>query len=157
MTRLRPFTAGSVVVLLSAAVAAVCGCGQKGSESVSASSAEPPRPRVTVASPQRATIRRSVTEPGQIEAFNQAKLYAKIPAYVEKYFVDIGDIVTGPRLDEDGKLVQQGQLLAQLFAPELDRQLGQKKALVAQAAADVEQAQAAIKVARANVASAEAS
>ena len=49
-----------------------------------------------------------------------------------------------------------GQLLARLFAPELDRQLGQKKALVAQAEADVQQAQAAIQVAHANVASAEA-
>jgi RND family efflux transporter MFP subunit len=143
-------------MLLSAAWAGITGCGKNGPASPPGSSAEPPRPRVTVARPLRDTIRRSVTEPGQIEAFNQARIYAKIPAYVEKYYVDIGDIVTGPRIDEHGKLLERGQLLAKLFAPELDRQLGQKKALVAQAEADIDQAQAAIKVARANLASAEA-
>jgi RND family efflux transporter MFP subunit len=156
MMRRRWFAAGSVVALLSAALVGAQGCGKRGPASSPDSSAEPPRKRVAVARPQRETIRRTVTEPGQIEAFNQARLFAKIPAYVEKYYVDIGDIVTGPRFDESGATVERGQLLARLFAPELDRQLRQKKALVAQAEADVQQAQAAIKVAHANVASAEA-
>jgi RND family efflux transporter MFP subunit len=99
---------------------------------------------VTAARPERKTIRRAVTHPGQVEAFDRAKMYAKIPAFVEKYLVDIGDVV------------ERGQVLAELSAPELDQELQQKKALVAQAGADVEQAQAAIKVAQADAVSAAA-
>ena len=149
-------TAGSVVLFVAAALVGASGCGKGGSTTSADTSAAAARKRVTVARPEQKTIRRSVTEPGQIEAFNEARLYAKIPAYVEKYLVDIGDIVTGPRFDESGAMVERGQLLAKLSAPELNRQLGQKKALVAQAEADVVQAEAAIKVARANVATAEA-
>ncbi|HEX4145229.1 MAG TPA: efflux RND transporter periplasmic adaptor subunit [Pirellulales bacterium] len=156
MTRRRSNTAGAAVALLFVALMGAPGCGQKGTASRADVSADTPRPRVAVARPVRQSIRRTVTQPGQIEAFNQARLYAKIPAYVEKYHVDIGDVVSGPRFDDNGKLIERGQLLAKLFAPELDRQLGQKKALVAQAEADVEQAQAAIKVAQANVATAQA-
>ncbi|MBI3837927.1 MAG: efflux RND transporter periplasmic adaptor subunit [Planctomycetia bacterium] len=104
--------------------------------------AESSRARVTAAKPERKTISLTVTQPGQIEAFDQAKLYAKIPAYVEEYRADIGD------------RVERGQVLAELSAPELDQELQQKKALVAQAGADVEQAQAAIKVAQADEVSA---
>jgi RND family efflux transporter MFP subunit len=99
---------------------------------------------VTAARPQRKAIRRSITQPGQIEPFDLARLYAKIPAFVEAYRVDIGDHV------------KRGQLLADLSAPELGQELEQKKALVAQANANVEQAQAAIKVAEAEQSSYEA-
>jgi HlyD family secretion protein len=130
------------------------GCGQRSPETKSAAPAEALRPRVTAARPERKTLRRTVTQPAQIEAFDEARLYAKIPAYVEKYLVDIGDSVKGPRFDEQGNLVERGQVLAELSAPELDEELQQKKALVAQAGADVEQAQAAIKVAEAEAVSA---
>ena len=138
-----------------APIFAVTGCGKR-TPAPPAAASEAPRPRVTAAAPQRKTIRRAVTHPGQIEAFDQAKMYAKIPAFVERYLADIGDAVKGPRFDENGNMVERGQLLTELSAPELDRELQQKKALVKQAGADVEQAQAAIKVAQANELSAAA-
>ncbi len=135
------------------------GCSKSGDATTkppAAAPAEAPRPRVTVAKPLRKTIRRKITQPGQIEPFDQARLFAKIPAYVETYRVDIGDTVKGPRFDDSGAMIEPGQLLAELSAPEVDQELQQKKALVAQAGADVEQAQAAIKVAEADAVSAQA-
>ena len=111
---------------------------------------------MTVARPEPKTIRRTITQPGQIEAFDVARLYAKIPSYVEKYLVDIGDVVHGPRPGDDGHAAERGQVLAELSAPELEEELQQKKSLVSQASADVEQAQAAVKVAQAEAVSAEA-
>jgi HlyD family secretion protein len=155
----RPFEIVShfgLAIVIVTAVAATAGCGAKSPATPAAAPAEAPRPRVTVAMPTRKTIRRAVTHPGQVEAFDQARLYAKIPAYVERYLADIGDPVKGPRVDENGNMIERGQLLAELSAPELDRELEQKKALVVQAGADVEQAQAAIKVAQADEVSAAA-
>jgi HlyD family secretion protein len=130
------------IALALAPVAAMAGCGEKSPATSAVAATEAQRPRVTAARPERKTIRRAVTHPGQIEAFDVARMYAKIPAFVEKYLADIGD------------LVERGQILAELSAPELDQELQQKKALVAQAGADVEQAQAAIKVAQADEVSA---
>ncbi len=131
---------------------AVAGCGEKQAAPQTSESA---RQRVMVVKPQRKTIRRVSILPGQIDAFDVAQLHAKLAAYVEKYHADIGDRVTGPRVDEAGHAAR-GQVLAELTAPELDRELEQKRALVAQAGADVEQAQAAVKVAQANALAAEA-
>ena len=49
--------------------------------------------RVTAARPVRKTLRLESVQPGQIEAFEQTPLFAKLPAYVEKLHVDIGDRV----------------------------------------------------------------
>ena len=86
-------------------IAGVAGCGQKPPTSNAVTSDAAPR-RVEVAKPVRKTIRRSITQPGQVEAFDQARLYAKVAGYVEKYVADIGDPVkawrqlTGPALAE---------------------------------------------------------
>ena len=126
---------------LTVAVAMTClGCGNKATEGRPAAADAPVR--VTAAKPERKTIHRSFTQPGQIDAFDVARLHAKVPAYVEKYLVDIGDSVKGPRFGENNKIEERGQVLAELSAPELERELQQKKALVAQAGADVEQSQA---------------
>ena len=101
--------------------------------------------------PQRKTIARQVRQPGQIEAFQQAPLYAKVPGYVRRFLVDIGDPVKGPCYDKEGQLVERGQLLAELSIPELGEELLQKHAAVEQAKAEVAQARAAVKVARAAV------
>lgn len=106
-------------------------------------------PRLTTVRPQRKTIARTVRQPGQIEAFQQAPLYAKVPGYVRRFLVDIGDPVKGPCYDASGNIAKRGQLLAEVAIPELSEELRQKRALVAQAKAEVAQARAAVKVARA--------
>jgi RND family efflux transporter MFP subunit len=148
-------TAPRCLIWLVALLIGAAGCGREGAKSEPAG-VQPPKARVTVVKPRRKSLRHSVTRPAQIEAFDVAHLYAKLPAYVDKYLVDIGDAVRGPRVDDGGKLAERGQLLAELSAPELDQDLRQKKAMVAQANADVEQAQAAVKVSRADATSAQA-
>jgi HlyD family secretion protein len=105
--------------------------------------------------PRRATIARTVRQPGQIEAFQEAALYAKVPGYVRRFLVDIGDSVKGPYYDKQGRVIERGQLLADLSIPELGEELAQKRALVEQAKAEVAQARAAVKVARTAIAPAE--
>ena len=99
---------------------------------------------MTVARPERKTLRRESVEPGWIEAFEQTPLCAKLPAYVETLHADIGDVV------------EADQLLVELWIPELEEELHQKEAQVAQARAGVEQAAAAVRAAEAAVATAEA-
>lgn len=112
--------------------------------------------RVATITPQRKTIVRRTRQPGQVEAFQQAPLYAKVPGYVREFHVDIGDSVHGPCYDEAGNLVRRGDLMAELSIPELDEELAQKAAAVTQATAEVEQAAAAVKVAQTQVATAKA-
>jgi RND family efflux transporter MFP subunit len=107
--------------------------------------------RVTAARPVRKTLRRESVQPGQIEAFEQTPLFVKLPAYVQKLHVDIGD------------RVEAGQLLADLFLPELKDEFHQKEAALVQAEAEIDlaaamvrAADAAVATARANVSAAEA-
>ncbi len=106
--------------------------------------AAPPVAKVEVVHPERQTVRRSVGEPGQFQAFETTALHAKIPGYVEKWSVNIGDSV------------KKGQVLAVLAVPELDAELRQKQAAIEQAVARRKQTEAAVEVAQANVAGAEA-
>lgn len=115
-----------------------------------------PLVKVTPITPARKTLVRWTEQPGQIEAFEETPLFAKLASYVEKMHVDIGDRVTGPQYDDQGKLVREGQLLVELSVPELDEELAQKEAAVGQAKAEVQQAVAAIKVARASESSSRA-
>jgi RND family efflux transporter MFP subunit len=128
-------------VNIGAFLLAVCaGCN---SESVS-TSPKSDEARVAVVKPQRKTLRYTVEEPGQIEGFEEAPLYAKLAAYVDKVNVDIGSEV------------KQGDVLAVLRIPELQREYEQKIAAVKQARASADQAQAAVGVAHAAVKSATA-
>lgn len=99
--------------------------------------------QVATGKPQRKTISLTTTQPGQIEAFEQTPLFAKIAGYVEQRFVDIGDPVT------------KDQVLVRLFVPELHDDLRQREALVAQAQAQVQQAQATVAACKAAVETAE--
>ena len=100
--------------------------------------------RVEVARPARATVRRTVEQPGQIEAAEVAPLHAKVAGFVEKWLVDIG------------ARVKKGQELAVLAVPELDAEAAEKQAAVEEAAAKHALAKASIEVAEADLAAARA-
>jgi RND family efflux transporter MFP subunit len=68
--------------------------------------------------------------PGSTEAFEAANIYARTSGYVTKRYVDIGD------------RVKAGQILAEITAPELDHQIAQAQANLAQNEAALNQAQA---------------
>ena len=104
----------------------------------------PPVARVEVVRPERQTVRRTVGEPGQLQAFETAEVHARIPGYVKGWTANIGDSV------------KKGQLLAELSDPELEADLRQKEAAIEQAVAKRKQAEAAVEVAQADIAGSEA-
>lgn len=112
--------------------------------------------RVTPIKPTRKLLVRVTEQPGQIEAFEETAIHAKLAGFVKKVHVDIGDQVTGPSRISTDQPEQPGQILAELEMPELDAELKQKQALVAQAAAEVTQSEAGIKVAMSAKSSSEA-
>jgi RND family efflux transporter MFP subunit len=59
--------------------------------------------------------------PAEVVAFVQASIHARASGYLKNWFVDIGEFVTN------------GQLLAEIDTPELDQQLAQARAELAQA------------------------
>ncbi len=122
----------------------IAGCHSSSSAATQQAASSTAAVRVTAARPVRKTLRLESVQPGQIEAFEQTPLLAKLPAYVEKLHVDIGD------------RVEAGQLLADLFLPELKDELRQKQAALVQAEAEIELAAAAVRAAEAAVTTAQA-
>ena len=64
--------------------------------------------------------------PANIEAVHQTTLFARATGYITRWLVDIGDTVT------------EGQLLAEIAAPELDQELAQTQHELQQAQANYE-------------------
>lgn len=125
--------AGSV---LFAALLHATGCAE--SRAASAQKADSakgaPVPSVQVIKPNREAVSRTLTLPGSVEAFEKAKLYAKVAGYLEEIQVDIGD------------RVKKGQVLAVLDIPEMAMEYAQVKAELAEAKAQYARAQADYKL-----------
>jgi membrane fusion protein, multidrug efflux system len=81
-------------------------------------------------------IARSVELPGEIHPFLTVSLHAKVPGYVDRILVD------------RGSMVDQGQLLAELSAPELAAQIAEAQAKVQQSESDRLQAEAQLAAAQ---------
>jgi len=80
---------------------------------------------VLVVSPEPGKSEMGVPLPAEVQAFVEAPIYARASGYLKKWDVDIG------------QHVEAGQLLAEIDTPELDQQLEQAKAEVAQADANL--------------------
>jgi RND family efflux transporter MFP subunit len=137
-----------IALALAAGVAATTsGCQGSSSEEVSkkkgGQSAEALM-RVEVVRPERHTVQRTVGEPGELEAYETTPIHAKLAGYVRNVSVDIG------------YEIKKGQVLAELWVPEVEADLQEKRAAVEQAVARRAQAESAVKVAQATVVSAEA-
>ncbi|MCI0380571.1 MAG: efflux RND transporter periplasmic adaptor subunit [Gemmataceae bacterium] len=152
MTSIRLFL---LVVGLSVCAA---GCGRHDAAPADGKDAQAAEkiPSVVVVQPVQKSLRRVIDLPAHIEPIEETPLFARIQGYIHKVHVDIGDQVQGPRFDEQGKQIKAGQPLAEISVPEMDEELRQKTALVAQAQAEVEQATAAVEAATANIATAKA-
>ncbi len=90
-------------------------------------------PTVAVISPGTAASAPTLELPGRIEAFSRAPLFARVAGYVKSWHADIG------------ASVRAGQLLAVIETPELDQQLRQAQAELANAKANAELAAATAK------------
>ncbi|HLJ12753.1 MAG TPA: efflux RND transporter periplasmic adaptor subunit [Planctomycetaceae bacterium] len=100
--------------------------------------------RVETVKPTRGGIPRKSRQPGTIEAFNFADLFAKVSGYLKKQPVDIGDTV------------KAGQVIAEIDAPEFVQQLANAKAALAEAESQVKLAQVKVQTAQAEAEAADA-
>jgi RND family efflux transporter MFP subunit len=95
-------------------------------------------PVVNVHTVKRADAKNSLVLPGNIQAVMEAPVLARASGYIKRRYVDIGD------------RVKEGQVLAEIEAPELAQQIRQAKATVDQANSMVQQAEAALEQGRSN-------
>jgi RND family efflux transporter MFP subunit len=100
--------------------------------------AEDSLPVVNVQKVRRADAKTSLVLPGNIQAVTEAPILARANGYIKRRYADIGD------------RVKEGQVLAEIDAPELNQQILQAKATVDQANSTVEQAQAALQQGHSN-------
>jgi RND family efflux transporter MFP subunit len=82
-------------------------------------------PTVSVVHPKRGALKDEIVLPGNIQAFIVSPIYARINGYLKKWYVDIGGHV------------KSGQLLVEIEAPEVDKQLDQARADLATAEANL--------------------
>jgi RND family efflux transporter MFP subunit len=87
-------------------------------------------PEVSVAAVRASGSKINVSLPATTTAFEAANIFARASGYIEKRYVDIGD------------RVKAGTLLANITAPELDHQITQARATLAQNQATLQQTQA---------------
>jgi len=87
-------------------------------------------PTVAVVAPEQAPPQASLVLPGDVEAFQEASIYARTSGYLSRWLTDIGTHV------------QSGQLLAVIESPEIDAQLSQARADAATASANYQIAKA---------------
>jgi len=87
-------------------------------------------PLVNVERVRRAPAMAELTLPGNITPVTEVYVYARASGYVRSRLVDIGD------------RVREGQLLAEIEAPELDQQVHQARAALSQAERQLDQARA---------------
>lgn len=99
---------------------------------------------VEVVHPRAGGIRRVCTQPGSVEPFESADLYARASGYVAEQTVDIGS------------RVKKGDLLARIAVPELEKQVERDAARVTNARAKVKQMEAHLVAAQAEAKAAEA-
>lgn len=128
----------------------VGGCGKPSAATLP----QEPRERIPTVStihPERKAVLHVIEQPAFIEAYEETPVIARVPGYVRQVQVDIGDRVKGPRSVDQGKRLEPGQVLAELRVPEMEAELRQKQALVAQAVAEVEQNVSAVEAAEANI------
>src|ERR1041385_2726351 len=105
----------SILCVAASLAALLCGC--KESDSPSAAPAMPPI-GVQIVQPKRGPITRFVTLPGEIKAYQQVTLYAKVAGYLKTITVDKGD------------RVKEGDLIADIEVPEMLADIQRYKAEV---------------------------
>lgn len=86
-------------------------------------------PTVSVIDPAPGESHEELVLPGNVQAYFDAPIYARVPGYLKKWYFDIG------------AQVKTGDLLAEIETPELDQQLRQAQADLATAVAKEKLAQ----------------
>ncbi|HZC36378.1 MAG TPA: efflux RND transporter periplasmic adaptor subunit [Chthoniobacterales bacterium] len=84
---------------------------------------------VTVVEPTQTSSAPELVLPGNVTAYEMASIYSRVDGYLKKWYVDIGDHV------------QQGQVLADVEAPQIDAELRMAQAQLELAEANLTLAQ----------------
>ncbi len=95
--------------------------------------------RVEVVTPKLVSSDRAILLPGNVQPLEETTLYARASGFVRKWMVDIGD------------KVRAGQLLAEIETPEVDQELDQAQAQLAQALPTLERSRANRELSAANL------
>ncbi len=123
---MKPRTFFIVLVIVLGAAVLVFGVRPRlqAAAELAASAAGTPRVDVTLA--RRASATEDLLLPGTLQAFVDTPIRARTSGYIDKWLVDIGD------------RVKEGQTLAVIASPEIDRELKQARASLAQAGSNME-------------------
>lgn len=114
--------------LCGAALVFVTGCGASGGSPAAA----PPAPNVQTVRVKHGEIVRTLALPGNIRAYQEATLYAKLAGYLKSIAVDKGD------------WVKAGDVLAEIEAPEMLADVGRFNVELAVAEVDARRVQEAV-------------
>jgi RND family efflux transporter MFP subunit len=150
----RHRTARSALALaLALPMAAGCGYSEQGKAAASrkpesassrkAESAEGKTAGIRVVRPEQRDLRMTVVQPGTIQAFEVTPVYSRIAGYVEKYRFNIGD------------RVKTGDVLIDMWVPDLVEAHQQKSAAVRRAEVQIEVTQSSLQAAESNLRTAE--
>jgi RND family efflux transporter MFP subunit len=131
--RLRTFAIGAALALVLLLVATLLPRHSVSRELLADASARDSAPVVQVATVARAAPGSALTLPGTVQPLHESAIYARVGGYVRHWNADIGS------------LVREGALLAEIDAPELEQN-------VQQARSQVQMTQAALQLAKADLA-----
>jgi HlyD family secretion protein len=148
---------------LTIGIVIIAGCGKSGPAPKSPSSSTV-TPTISVVQPVKRAIKRVVEQPGAILPYEETLLFARVPGYLRLFYDenhriihDAGRVIRGPKYDAEHKtIINEGEVLAEIEAPELVQRTGQKQAMVVQVEAEADQTAKALIAAEANVAVAKA-
>ena len=115
------------------------GCRKGGNEQAEAKRSGNGDTVVRIVHPELRTIDYAIDQPGFVDAFEQTSIFSKVSGFIKHFYVDIG------------QEVKKGDLLAEIFVPELDEDHQRKMAQVELDKRQVEQAQQLVVVAESNV------
>jgi membrane fusion protein (multidrug efflux system) len=96
--------------------------------------------RVQVTTPTVVSSDRSISLPGTMSPFEETVIYPRTSGYVRRWLADLGD------------KVKEGDVLAEIDTPDLDQQINQARAQVAQSEASLLQARANAEYSKGNLA-----
>jgi RND family efflux transporter MFP subunit len=114
----------AIVIAIGIAVAGILARREQEGE-VAKNTSELAVPAVATITPKRGVTGQQISLPGDIEAWYEAPIYARVSGYLKAWYFDFG------------AHVEKGQLLAEIDAPDLDAQFAAAKATLASAQAQV--------------------
>ncbi|HEV3439181.1 MAG TPA: efflux RND transporter periplasmic adaptor subunit [Gemmata sp.] len=96
-------------------------------------------PQPATGTPKRQALRHEIAQDGKLEPYEEVAVYPKIAGFIQELKVDIGD------------KFKKGELLAKIWAPEIEEDVRVAALRVAESEANLMQAKSAVPVAEANI------